>query len=226
MAFRLARLGHHVVLLGDGSPHHRRLPHSISPGIRPFLDLLDLQEPLDTFATECDPPDVRWDTAEPLERPASLVFGHLVDRSQMDVCLRDIARREGVQVITMRVSSIPVRRAEGGWRIPLVPHACGEVHAGFLVVATGRKPLVTQGRKRIMPPLLALHSRWKLPTRCGPGFLSRLCVTGGSGGQRLQTGAVTRSCLWTHCSEAAPNNQISKGGIWLSCPRQPYSVIS
>jgi flavin-dependent dehydrogenase len=168
MAFRLARLGHDVVLIGDGLPHHRRLLHSISPGIRPFLDLLDLQEPLDAFATECDPPDVRWETAEPLGRPASGLSGHLVDRSHMDVCLRDIARRAGVQVITMRISSIPVRRAEGGWRIPLFPHAFGEVHAGFLVVATGRKPLLSQGRKRIMPPLLALHSRWKLPTPVRP----------------------------------------------------------
>ena len=52
MAYRLARLGHDVVLIGDGLPHHRRLPHSISPGIRPILDLLDLQEPLDAFATD------------------------------------------------------------------------------------------------------------------------------------------------------------------------------
>jgi len=98
MAFRLARLGHDVVLIGDGLPHHRRLLHSISPGIRPFLDLLDLHEPLDAFATECDPPDVRWETAEPLGRPASGLSGHLVDRSHMDVCLRDIARRAGVQI--------------------------------------------------------------------------------------------------------------------------------
>jgi flavin-dependent dehydrogenase len=168
LAFRLARLGHDVVLIGDGLPHHRRLPHSISPGIRPFLDLLDLKEPLNAFATECGPPDVRWETADPFESPASGLSGHLVDRPHIDVCLRDIARRAGVRVITMRIGTIPARRSEGGWRIPLSLDACGEVHASFLVVATGRKSLLFRERKRIMPPLLALHSRWKLPSPMRP----------------------------------------------------------
>jgi flavin-dependent dehydrogenase len=168
LAFRLARLGHDVVLIGEGLPHHRRLPHSISPGIRPFLELLDLKEPLNAFATECGPPDVRWETAEPFEGPASVLSGHLVDRSRIDVCLRDSARRAGVRMITTRIGTIPARHAEGGWRIPLSLDTCGEVQASFLVVATGRKSLLFRGRERIMPPLLALHSRWKLPSPMRP----------------------------------------------------------
>jgi flavin-dependent dehydrogenase len=164
VACRLARLGHDVVLIGDGSPHRRALPESISPGIYPLLDLLDLNGALDTFATECDPPDVRWEEVGPLNSNVSGHSGHLVDRSKLDACLLEAARRAGVQVIAMRIGGIPTRRAEGGWLVRLAAPAFEEVHAGFLIVATGRKPLLFQGRKRIMPPLLALHSRWKLPS--------------------------------------------------------------
>jgi flavin-dependent dehydrogenase len=167
IACRLARLGHDVVLIGDGSLHCRPVPESISRGIHPLLDLLDLNEALDTFATECDPPDVRWEAAEPFERPTSGPSGHLVDRSKLDSCLLEAARRAGVRIVVMRIG-VPVRRAGGGWRVRLSQHAFEEVHASFLIVATGRKPLLSRGRKRIMPPLLALHSRWKL--RCPVRF--------------------------------------------------------
>ena len=163
IACRLARLGHDVVLIGDESPHRRALPESISPGIYPLLDLLDLNETLDTFATECDPPDVRWEEAGPTERPASGPTGYLVDRSKLDACLLDAARRAGVHVIAARVGDVPARRDQGGWLVRLAKPVFQEVHVDFLIVATGRKPLLFQGRKRIMPPLLALHSLWKRP---------------------------------------------------------------
>ncbi len=163
IACRLARLGRDVVLICDGSPRRRALPESISPGIHPLLDLLNLNDALDTFATECDPPDVRWQEPGPLKYSVSGPSGHLVDRSKMDACLVDAARGAGVQVIATRVGEVPTRRAEGGWLVRVATPVFEEVHVGFLIVATGRKPVLFQGRKRIMPPLLALHSRWKLP---------------------------------------------------------------
>jgi 2-polyprenyl-6-methoxyphenol hydroxylase-like FAD-dependent oxidoreductase len=157
-----------VVLIGDESPHRRALPESLSPGIHPLLDLLDLNEALDTFAVKCDPPDVRWEKASPPTHPASGPSGYLVDRSKLDACLLDAARRTGIQVIAMRVGEVPARRTHGGWLVRIATPVFKEVHADFLVVATGRKPLLFQGRKRIMPPLLALHSRWKLPHAARP----------------------------------------------------------
>jgi flavin-dependent dehydrogenase len=166
MALRLARLGHNVFLLGGGVPPRSRLLHSISPGICPFLDLLDLHESLDTFAIRCDPPEVRWETSEALETSNSSLSFYLVDRSRMHDCMREIARRAGVRVITARITSTPIRLAAGGWRIPL--SADVEIQAGFLVVATGRKSLLSTGRRRIMPPLMALHSRWKVTASVRP----------------------------------------------------------
>ena len=171
-AARLALLGHNVVLIGDGAPRRRPLPESISPGIHPLLDALDLSHALNTFATECAPPDVRWEASEPppLDQPASTPSapsGHLVDRSKLDACLLQSARQAGVQVIATR-SGAPDPRVAGGWRIPLPMHPRQEVHAGFLIVATGRKPLLSRKRQRIMPPLLALYSRWKLPHSARP----------------------------------------------------------
>ena len=154
-----------MVLIGDESPHRRALPESISPGIYPLLDLLDLNETLDTFAIECSPPDVRWEEAEPGERSDSATTGYLVDRSKLDACLLDAARRAGVRVIATRIVDVPARRDQGGWRVRLGEPVFQEVDVDdFLIVATGRKPLLFQGRTRIMPSLLALHSRWRRPS--------------------------------------------------------------
>lgn len=152
-----------MVLIGDESPHRRALPESISPGIYPLLDLLDLNETLDTFAIECSAPDVRWEEAGPGERSDSATTGYLVDRSKLEACLLDAARRAGVRVIATRVGDVPARRDRGGWLVRLGKPIFQEIEVDFLIVATGRKPLLFQRRTRIMPSLLALYSRWRRP---------------------------------------------------------------
>jgi flavin-dependent dehydrogenase len=168
IACRLARLGHDVVLIGDESPPRRALPESISPGIYPLLELLDLNETLDTFALECSPADVRWEKAGPQERFDSATTSYLVDRSKLEACLLDTARRAGVRVITTRVEDVPARRDRGGWLVRLGKPIFQELDVRFLVVATGRKPLLFQRRTRIMPSLLALYSHWRRPPQARP----------------------------------------------------------
>jgi flavin-dependent dehydrogenase len=168
IACRLARLGHDVVLIGNESPPRRALPESISPGIYPLLDLLDLNETLDTFALECSPADVRWEKAGPQERFGSATTSFLVVRSKLEACLLDAARRAGARVITTRVDDVPARRDRGGWLVRLGKPIFQELDVRFLVVATGRKPLLFQRRTRIMPSLLALYSQWRRPPQARP----------------------------------------------------------
>jgi flavin-dependent dehydrogenase len=168
IACRLARLGHDVVLIGNESPPRRALPESISPGIYPLLNLLDLNETLDTFALECSPADVRWEKAGPQERFDSATTSYLVDRSKLEACLLGAARRAGVRVISTRVDDVPARRDRGGWLVRLGKPIFQELDVRFLVVATGRKPLLFQRRTRIMPSLLALYSHWRRPPQARP----------------------------------------------------------
>jgi 2-polyprenyl-6-methoxyphenol hydroxylase-like FAD-dependent oxidoreductase len=162
IASRLACLGHNVVLIGDEGASRRSRLESVSPGILPFLAQLDLETALEKCAVPCEEPIIRWETAEPFARSAPGPSGHLLDRNLFDSCLLKAVRRAGVHVLSARIREVPERLTEGGaWRVRLaVDGGIQDVYAHFLIVATGRKPLLPQPRKRILPPLLALQARW------------------------------------------------------------------
>jgi 2-polyprenyl-6-methoxyphenol hydroxylase-like FAD-dependent oxidoreductase len=170
IAYRLARLGHNVVLIGDAGASRRSRLESVSPGIQPFLAQLDLETALERCAVPCEEPIVRWETAEPFARSAPGPSGHLLDRNSFDSCLLEAARRAGVRVLSTRIRDMPERLTEGGaWRVRLAAEGgIQDVHARFLIVATGRKPLLPHPRKRILPPLLALQTRWLPPCPTRP----------------------------------------------------------
>jgi hypothetical protein len=65
----------------------------------------------------------------------------------------------GVQVITGK-AAVPARQ-DGRWAISFPALAGKAVRANFLIVATGRIPLLPGKRARILLPLLALYAHWK-----------------------------------------------------------------
>jgi flavin-dependent dehydrogenase len=162
-AYRLAQLGHDVVLVGAELPHRRNLPESVSPGFEVVLSQLGLRNKLDTFSVECESPEIRWEFADPIKNSAIGAFARLADRPRLDALLLDNARHAGAKVIAARDGARSVRCNDGGWQVRFCSSDVDEVRAKYLVVATGRKRALAQGRRRIMPPLLALHARWHLP---------------------------------------------------------------
>ncbi|MCW3100739.1 MAG: hypothetical protein JWL77_6357 [Chthonomonadaceae bacterium] len=169
IAYRLACLGHDVVLIGDEGSHRRSRLESVSPGILPFLAQLDLETALERCAVPCEEPIIRWETAEPFARSAPGPSGHLLDRIRFDACLLEVVRQAGVSVLSARIGEVPKRLTQGAWRLQLdAEDGPQHLYARFLIVATGRKPLLPQARKRILPPLLALQARWQLSSPAPP----------------------------------------------------------
>jgi flavin-dependent dehydrogenase len=160
-AWKLARLGHDVLVV-ERAPFPR--PHvgeALSPGLWPQLDLLGLTDAV--CAARFRPTDtavVRWSGAAETVRHADPP-GLLVDRGRFDSLLLEHARAAGARILQPALAGKP-RRSGAGWAVPVrAPEGDREVHARLLVEAAGRAGLLGGGRVRTGPRTLALSGTWR-----------------------------------------------------------------
>ncbi len=161
-AWKLARLGHTVLVIERAAFPRPHVGEALSPGVWPQLDLLGLTEVI--CAAGFRPTRtaiVRWsgppETVEHGDPP-----GLMVDRGRFDHLLLDHAKKAGAQVLQPALALQP-RRTDDGWIVPVrSPESPeGEIRARFLIDASGRSARLGGRRQRTGPRRLALHGIWK-----------------------------------------------------------------
>ena len=151
-ALRLALLGHRVCLFERSVFPRRQVGESLTKGIRPILDSLNLQQLVLRGALTPHKGQVLW--AQP--RPDLLTGDQmqdwlLVDRGEFDALLLRAAAAAGVSVL----QPATVRTANGGtcgWQITAAAHdRSWPIEAAYLIDATGRAGF-RHGRREIVSP--------------------------------------------------------------------------
>lgn len=160
-ARRLALLGHQVCLLERAAFPRRHIGESLTPGIIPLLEFLDLLETVER-ADFLRPAGalVSW-AGQPQFTEATGRPGFQVDRGRFDQILLAFAASVGVRLLQPAFAQTP-RREGGRWRIPV--RIAGErswVSARFLVDASGRRSLLTGVRRRDDIATIALYAYWE-----------------------------------------------------------------
>jgi flavin-dependent dehydrogenase len=163
-AWKLASLGHAVLIVERAAFPRPHVGEALSPGIWPQLDLLGLTGAV--CAAGFRPTataTVLWSGS------AAEAVGHadppglMVDRGRFDSLLLEHARQAGACVLQPALARAP-RRTESGWDVPLhTPAGERKAAARFLVDAGGRSSRLGGRRQRSGPPTLALHGTWKPP---------------------------------------------------------------
>lgn len=165
-AWKLARLGHAVLLIERAAFPRPHVGEALSPGIWPQLGLLGLTDAV--CAAGFRPTAsaiVRWSGPAETVRHADPP-GLMVDRGRFDRLLLDHARKAGARVLQPALALRP-RRAGGGdggegWIVPArTPEGGREIRARFLVDASGRSARLGGRRQRSGPRTLALHGTWE-----------------------------------------------------------------
>ena len=156
-AMRLAQLGHRVCLVERSRFPRSHVGESLTSGIWPIFEVLELGEPLNERFLVPSETLIRWSETY-VERLASdgRTHGLLVDRGRFDTLLLQAAMRVGVQVFQpAEVREVSHKRF--GWRFQIVTKTDSQsVTAKFLVDASGRAGFLPHNRKQVSPRTLAL----------------------------------------------------------------------
>ncbi len=165
VAYRLARLGHRVLLVSadqpDGIDRTEMLPPSIETlaGAFPFGPALAVQPPAPLTR-------VRWSGFDEDVRPHPGT--RLVQRASFDRSLLHIAAAAGVELIQSTRARRPHRTPQG-WVVPI--DRAGDrrsVTARFLVDAAGRRGGFARQSRLLAAATVALYARWT-PASIGAG---------------------------------------------------------
>ncbi len=181
-AWKLARLGHDVLVIERAAFPRSHVGEALSPGIWPQLDLLGLTDAVGAAGFRPTASAVvRWSgVAQTVRHPDPP--GLVVDRGRFDHLLLEHGRAAGARILQPALALRPRRIEGGGWSVPVRTSEGGrEVRARFLVDASGRVACLPGGRVPTGPPTLALHAAW---------------VQGGGLGESTWTEAVPEGWLW------------------------------
>jgi flavin-dependent dehydrogenase len=138
-AIRMAQLGHAVTLVERAVFPRRRLGEALTPGVRPLLASIGIQDALERAGGRAIPSMLHlWDGPARWRVDAAEGRGCVVDRGRLDALLVEHARANGVEVLQpARVTA----RSQGGsgWTLSIsTQDGTVERKARFLADATGR----------------------------------------------------------------------------------------
>lgn len=175
-AWKLARLGHSVLVVERAAFPRPHVGEALSPGIWPQLDLLGLTDRVRAAGFRpTSTAVVRWSDSLAETVRHSGPPGLMVDRGRFDLLLLEHARQAGARLLQPGVAAA-VRRTGDGWTVA-VRTSEGErrVRARFLVDASGRSSRRIGRRERTGPQTLALHGIWaRRGSRDGWGGQTRI----------------------------------------------------
>jgi flavin-dependent dehydrogenase len=162
LAIRLAQLGHDVCVIERSMFPRSHVGESLSPGIRPQLDMLGVGPAI--AAAEfwpCRTSLVQWESDVAVRRDFGAAAGMLVDRGRFDALLLDCARTHGVRVMQPAVLRTRTRRSER-WHLNIESaDGVGALDAGFLADASGRSAVFRGRKQRAAHRTLALYGYWR-----------------------------------------------------------------
>ena len=140
IARRLAQLGHRTLVIERNPEPRGQRTESLAPSILQILDSLGLSGAV-VSATLCREKRalVRWDSISIQTK----LFEHpslLVQRSLLDLRLREEAARAGANVLAPASARTPQRMTSGGWLIPAkTSKGLTTIAAHFLIDARGKR---------------------------------------------------------------------------------------
>lgn len=159
----MAQLGHDVHLIERDPFPRRRLGESLSPGVMPLLQSVQLHQGVEA----ADFPRVRavwmkWG-APPRLRDDPREQGLLVDRGEFDLRLMTSARSLGV-CIHQPARVLDCKLDGSRWRIRFEAEGRRQaLDVDFLADARGRNGAGGPGRRRNGAPTLAIYAYWRGP---------------------------------------------------------------
>ena len=245
VARRLTRLGHQVLLVEQHPFPRSHVGESLSPGILPLLDVLEVRdciESADFFRPQRalirwrnKLEYVHWEPHEP---------GFQVDRGVFDLLLLNLAAQSGVKLVQPGRALSTVADPTGGWLVAIEHRGrLRQAKAEFIIDASGKHSRMPPKRRRTSPPTLALYGYWRetgidgcesrveagercwfwgapLPQRTlnAAVFLdARLCKIAGSDGvECLYRGLLSESTLLRRCLNGKLVNRV------IACDASSY----
>jgi flavin-dependent dehydrogenase len=161
-AYRLARLGHDVMLIERNVRPRPRMIESLPPSILRLLEFLDLAGYVEgCLRVRSRGTAIRWDDATPQFRARGEDNAFLVDRNRFDEALLTAASAAGVLILRPAIARRP-RAMSDRWEIEVMSHGVGQViHAVFLVIASGKSSPLARPRHQLSASTLALAGRWQ-----------------------------------------------------------------
>jgi flavin-dependent dehydrogenase len=163
MAIRMAQLGYAVCVIERSIFPRSHIGESLSPGVRPQLEMLGLNAAVASAAFRpCQTSVIKWDSETVVRRDFGAGGGGLlVDRGQFDAVLLDRARALGVRVMQPAVVRSRTRHAEG-WRLEIESaDGVSTLNAGFLADARGRSAALSSRKQHTGHRTLALYGYWR-----------------------------------------------------------------
>jgi flavin-dependent dehydrogenase len=158
IAFRLAQLGHEVVLIARMSSARSHCLETLTPGVAEQLAFLHLGDALDgALLRQTTELELRWGSNR-FEQNTSVKPRILIERSAFNNGLITAVKRRGVNVLPADVEG--AERSADGWRLK-----CGSpdgpliLIASSLIDATGRRGLLPTKRLR-NHRLLGVRGQW------------------------------------------------------------------
>ena len=161
-AYRLARLGHDVMLIERNVRPRPRMIESLPPSILRLLEFLDLAGYVEgCLRVRSRGTAIRWDDATPQFRARGEDNSFLVDRNRFDEALLTAASAAGVLILRPAIARRP-RAMSDRWEIEVMSHGVGQViHAVFLVIASGKSSPLARPQHQLSASTLALAGRWQ-----------------------------------------------------------------
>lgn len=155
VAYRLAMLGHEVVLLVRSRAHRHPMGETAPLSVIRLLEGIALGDSvaMATYRVATEGLAL-WDSEAPTAHRSPTL---LLRRDRFDAVLRIAAESAGVRVFQFNANGASRRKVGGGWRLPFVTAAGeGYVEASFLVDARGRRG----GARRLSAATIALAGCW------------------------------------------------------------------
>jgi FAD binding domain len=157
-ALKLKQLGYNPLILECKKGFGIDLAQSLSPGVFTLLETIGIG--MNEFHETCSPiaRSLKFWNEEIIESVNPP--GFLTDRGQFDLTLRDIAKRNGINLTESRV--ICLEQTKDGWKIWLLHEGKYQtLTADFLVDASGKKSLIRGTKKRVAAATLAITGIWE-----------------------------------------------------------------
>lgn len=157
IAYRLATLGHDVVLVARTHARRHPMGETVPASVERLLEAVGLGAvvPMAAYRVAAEGL-VLWESEAPVAHPSPTL---LLRRDRFDALLCMAAERAGVRVLRSAAGATPQRRPDGGWRASFTTARGGDcIEAAFLVDARGRRG---GGTRRLGAATVALAARWQ-----------------------------------------------------------------
>ncbi len=160
VAARLSRLGYRVLVAEAGTSPRARAGESLSQGILPLLDDLEVRRDFEEVRLPRMDAIIHW--ADVTRRSPADANGLQVDRNWLDQLLLRGARQHGAQILESARVIGHVHVAHQQWCIYVrTPQGLVSVDCRFVVDAAGSRGFLAGGRTRLSQPTLALWAVWR-----------------------------------------------------------------